>query len=183
MKAASQKILMDDKEISISLKRLAHEIIEKCLDINNVAILGIQTRGVYLAQRLCKLINNITKKIIPMGVLDITLYRDDVDSISNQPIVKETKIPFDIENKSIVLVDDVLFTGRTIRAAIDEIMDFGRPRSIKLAVLIDRGNRELPIQPDIVGKVFPTSKKREMINVQLKEIDKKDQVVLYKFDN
>ncbi len=183
MKVASQKILMDDKEISISLKRLAHEIIEKCHDINNVMILGIQTRGVYLAQRVCKLISSITKKIIPMGVLDITLYRDDVDSISNQPVVKETKIPFDIENKNIVLVDDVLFTGRTIRAAIDEIMDFGRPRSIKLAVLIDRGNRELPIQPDIVGKVFPTSRKKEMVRVYLKEIDKKDQVVLYKYEN
>lgn len=173
---------MNESEISLTLKRLTHEIIEQTPDIDGLVLLGIQTRGVYLAQRIGGLIKTIIRKKIPLGILDITLYRDDVDSISRQPVVKETAIPFDITDRSIILVDDVLFTGRTVRAAIDEIMDFGRPRSIKLAVLIDRGGRELPIQPDMVGKSYPTSRMKEMISVQLKETDKTDRVVLYKYE-
>lgn len=145
--------------------------------VSNIALVGIQTRGVYVSQRISAEIKNITKKTVPLGVLDITLYRDDVNSISHQPIVKETKIPFDVTEKDVILVDDVLFTGRTIRSAIDAIIDFGRPKTIKLAVLVDRGSRELPIQPNFVGKNFPTSKK-ELICVNLEEADKMDSVVL-----
>ncbi len=172
-----RKIIMKDKEIKRAISRMAHEIIERVRSIRELVIIGIQTRGVFLAKRLCKEIKKIEKKEIPFGILDITLYRDDVGNISHQPLVKETRIPFDITNKKIVLVDDVLFAGRTVRAALDEIMDFGRPRIIYLAVLIDRGNRELPIQADFIGKFIPTSKK-EKIAVHLREIDKKDEVIL-----
>ncbi|MEW6556919.1 MAG: bifunctional pyr operon transcriptional regulator/uracil phosphoribosyltransferase PyrR [Elusimicrobiota bacterium] len=172
-----KKVIMTEKEIARTLLRLAHEIIEKSYDVEKIALIGIQTRGIYIAQRLKNLIKKITGLTVPLGILDITLYRDDVNSISHQPIVKETKISFDVTGKHIMLVDDVLFTGRTIRAAIDEIIDFGRPKTIKLAVLIDRDGREFPIQPDFVGKKFPTSKK-ELICVNLKEIDREDKVVL-----
>lgn len=177
MKLIQKKVIMSKKEMERTLKRLAHEIVEKSYGIKNLVLVGIQTRGVYLANRISVELKKITKKTVLSGILDITLYRDDVNSISHQPVVKETKIPFDVTGKDVVLVDDVLFTGRTSRAAIDEIIDFGRPKTIKLAVLIDRGGRELPIQPDFVGKKFPTSKK-EIICVLLKEIDKVDNVVL-----
>ena len=177
MKLIEKKVVMDENEIEQTLKRLTHEIIEKLHGIENLVFVGIQTRGVYLAKRLSGQLKKITKKTVPLGVLDITLYRDDVNSIAHQPIVKETELPFDITDKNVVLVDDVLFTGRTVRAAIDELIDFGRPKTIKLVVLIDRGGRELPIQPDFVGKKFPTSKD-ELICVNLKEIDKIDNVVL-----
>ncbi len=179
MKLIEKKVVMDENEIEQTLKRLAHEIIEKLHGIENLVLVGIQTRGVYLAKRLSEQLKKITKKTVPLGVLDITLYRDDVNSIAHQPIVKETELPFDITDKNVVLVDDVLFTGRTVRAAIDELIDFGRPKTIKLVVLIDRGGRELPIQPDFVGKKFPTSKD-EIISVNLKEVDKKNNVVLKK---
>lgn len=179
MKLTEKKVVMNENEIEQTLKRLAHEIIEKLHGIENSVLVGIQTRGVYLAKRLASELKKITKKTVLLGVLDITLYRDDVNSIAHQPVVKETEMPFDITGKNVVLVDDVLYTGRTVRAAIDEIIDFGRPKSIKLAVLIDRGGRELPIQPDFVGKKFPTSKD-ELISVHLKEVDKKDDVVLKK---
>jgi len=172
-----KKIIMDAKEISWTIKRMAHEIVEKSYGIEDVAIVGIQTRGVHLAKRIAREIENIEKKEVPVGSLDITLYRDDVDSIAHQPMVKETRIPFDITGKKIILVDDVLFAGRTVRAALDELIDFGRPKVIRLAVLIDRGLRELPIQPDFVGKVYPTSRK-ELICVNLKEVDGEDSVVL-----
>jgi len=172
-----KKLIMDAKEISWTIRRMAHEIVEKSYGIKDLIIVGIQTRGVHLAKRIAREIETIEKKEVPVGSLDITLYRDDVDSIAHQPVVKETKIPFDITDKKVVLVDDVLFAGRTVRAALDELIDFGRPKIIKLAVLIDRGLRELPIQPDFVGKTYPTSKK-ELISVNLKEVDGEDSVVL-----
>jgi len=177
VKLIQKKIIMNKKEMERTVSRLSHEIIEKSHGAGNLALLGIQTRGAYLANRIAAELKKITKKTVPLGVLDITLYRDDVNSISHQPIVKETKIPFDVTEKDVVLIDDVLFTGRTVRAAIDAIIDFGRPKTIKLAVLIDRGSRELPIQPDFAGKYFPTSKK-ELVRVNLEETDKIDNVVL-----
>jgi len=172
-----KKVIMDGKEISWTIKRMAHEIVEKSYGIKDLVIVGIQTRGVHLAKRIAKEIESIENKEVPVGSLDITLYRDDVDSIAHQPMVKETAIPFDITEKKVVLVDDVLFAGRTVRAALDELIDFGRPKLIKLAVLIDRGLRELPIQPDFVGKVYPTSPK-ELVCVNLKEVDGEDSVIL-----
>ncbi len=177
MVSRKKKTIMDAKEISWTIKRMAHEIVEKSYGTKDLVIVGIQTRGVYLAKRIAKEIESIEKKEVPVGALDITLYRDDVDSIANQPLVKETRIPFDITDKKVVLVDDVLFAGRTVRAALDELIDFGRPKVIKLAVLIDRGLRELPIQPDFVGKIYPTSKK-ELVCVNLKEVDGEDSVFL-----
>lgn len=174
----TKKIIMDKVEMGSIIKCLAKEIIEKNSGgPKDLLIIGIRTRGVYLAERIRAEIKNLTKKNIALGVLDITLYRDDFTTLSEMPVVKETQIPFNIEDKKIILVDDVLFTGRTIRAALDEIIDFGRPKSIQLAVLVDRGHRELPIQPDFVGKVFETSLK-EMISANFQEIDKQDQVTL-----
>ncbi|MDA7857920.1 bifunctional pyr operon transcriptional regulator/uracil phosphoribosyltransferase PyrR [bacterium] len=172
-----KKTILTAEEVSRTIKRMAHEIVEKNYGVKDLVIVGIQLRGVHLANRIAGQIKNIEKKEIPVGILDITLYRDDVDSIASQPVVKETKIPFDITDKKIILVDDVLYTGRTVRAALDELIDFGRPKLIKLAVLIDRGNREFPIQPDFVGKLFQTSK-TELISVDLKEVDGHDEVVL-----
>jgi len=172
-----KKVIMDAKEIFWTTKRMAHEIVEKSYGIKELVIVGIQTRGVYLAKRIAREIESVEKKEVPVGSLDITLYRDDVDSIAHQPVVKETRIPFDITDKKVVLVDDVLFAGRTVRAALDELIDFGRPKVIRLAVLIDRGLRELPIQPDFVGKIYPTSRK-ELVCVNLKEVDGEDSVVL-----
>ena len=173
----TKKVIMTKNEIVLIIKRLAGEIIEKNHGTKNLVIIGIRTRGVFLAERLAEEIKKVSRKVIPMGILDITLYRDDFTSLSEMPLVKETQIPFHIEDKNIILVDDVLFTGRTIRAALDEIIDFGRPKSIQLAVLVDRGHRELPIQADFVGKIFKTSK-AEMISVNFKEIDQQDQVTL-----
>ncbi len=172
-----KKIIMNEKEISRAIKRMTHEIIEKTQITKNLVIIGIQTEGVFLARRIVREIKNIEGKKIPVGALDITLYRDDSDSIANQPKVRETSIPFNINNKVIVLVDDVLFAGRTVRAALDEIMDFGRPRVIRLAVLVDRGLRELPIRPDFVGKKITTIPKDKII-VELKETKKYDRVIL-----
>lgn len=173
------KTIMTEKDIKLSLNRLADEIMREFCTVKDLVIVGIQTRGVYLAKRLSLELKKITKKTVPVGILDITLYRDDVNSIANQPIVKETKLPFDITDKNVILVDDVLFTGRTVRAALDELIDFGRPKSIKLVVLVDRGGRELPIQPDFVGKKFEVGKD-EIVCVNLKEIDSCDSVVLSK---
>ncbi len=172
-----KKIIMNKAEIDRTIKRMAYEIVEKNYGVEGLVIIGIQNRGVPLANRLASKIKEMESVDVPVGVLDITLYRDDLNSAVNQPIVRETKIPFNIDRKKIVLVDDVLFTGRTVRAALDELIDFGRPKLIRLAVLIDRGNREFPIQPDFVGKVFPASSK-ELVCVELKEVDKTDRVVL-----
>ncbi len=156
------------------MKRLTSKI-KREVKTDNLLLVGIQRRGVYLAERVRRYLKN--KKKIPLAILDITLYRDDLSTVSSQPIVRETKIPFNLEGKDILLIDDVLYTGRTVRAAIDELIDFGRPNSIKLMVLIDRGHRELPIQPDFVGKTIST-KKGEMVEVRLREIDKKEEAVI-----
>ncbi len=167
------------QDIQRALIRIAHEILERNKGADNLALVGIRTRGVPLAQRLIEQIKIIEGVEVPLGLLDITLYRDDVATGKQNPVLKKTDIPFAITEKTIVLVDDVLFTGRTIRAAIDELMDFGRPAGVQLAVLIDRGHRELPIRADFVGKNLPTS--RDMrVQVQLAENDDTDQVILEK---
>ncbi len=169
--------LMDSIAIEKALVRIAHEIIERNKDITDLALVGIKRRGVYLADRLFKIISSLENKKIRCGSLDITLYRDDLTELSTQPVVEESKLDFDITDKKIVLVDDVLFTGRTIRCALSELVDFGRPKEIQLAVLIDRGHRELPIKADYVGKNVPTSLD-EIIEVRLTELDGKDEVVI-----
>lgn len=177
MKEKIKAKIMDDKKILRALNRLAMEIIERNKDLGNVVIIGIRTRGVHFAYRLAKIIKGLEDVDIPVGILDITLYRDDLSLLGPQPIVKKTEINFPIDDKDIILVDDVLFTGRTVRAAMDSIIDLGRPKTIQLAVLIDRGHRELPIRADYVGKILPTSR-RELVNVMLKEEDGSDQVLI-----
>jgi pyrimidine operon attenuation protein/uracil phosphoribosyltransferase len=176
-----KSVIMNKQEMSLLIKNLAHEIVEKNSGIKDLAVIGIQTRGVPIGRRIISEIlksqAGSEKEEITFGILDITLYRDDVDSMSSVPLVKETDIPFDIEGKVLVIVDDVIFTGRSIRAALDEIVDFGRPKNIQLAVLIDRGNRELPIEPNFVGKKIHTAKE-ERVEVEVEEVDKRDQVVL-----
>ncbi|PIU41443.1 MAG: bifunctional pyr operon transcriptional regulator/uracil phosphoribosyltransferase PyrR [Candidatus Omnitrophica bacterium CG07_land_8_20_14_0_80_42_15] len=169
--------VLDKEGIKRILMRIAHEILERNKATKDLAIVGIRNRGAYLAERIASYIKEIEGEKIPIGTLDITLYRDDLTHASGQPVVRETKIDFDVENKTIILVDDVLFTGRTIRCALDELIDFGRPKSIQLAVLIDRGHRELPIRPDYIGKNVPTSLK-EIVEVHLEETDKREEVVI-----
>ena len=168
------KEILDSKDIKRVIRRIAHEIIEKNKGIENLCLVGIQIGGVILAQRLASQIESIEGGKIGVGALDITLYRDDINIKKEQPVVKTTDIPFSITDKTVVLVDDVLFTGRSIRAAMDALIDFGRPAYIRLAVLIDRGHRELPIRADYAGKNIPTSL-NERIDVYL---DKEDKVVL-----
>lgn len=170
-------LIMDEDKIRRSLTRVAHEIIEKNRGIDNLALVGIRTRGVPLAQRLKKSIEQIEGHQVDIGILDITLYRDDLSSLASQPILNKTEVPFNIGGKNIVLVDDVLYTGRTVRAALDALVDLGRPKSIQLAVLVDRGHRELPIRADYIGKNLPTSKV-ESVAVKLKEIDGIDEVLI-----
>lgn len=171
-------LLMDEKEIDKVLSRIAHEIIEhKYFHPAVTAIIGIRTRGIYLASRLQTKIRELSGNTLEFGSLDISFHRDDLDRVQSLPQVGVTEIPFSIENKTIILVDDVLYTGRTIRAALDELIDFGRPKRILLAVLIDRGHRELPIKADFVGKNIP-SRETDSIQVYLKESDQKDEVVL-----
>lgn len=170
------KILEKD-DIKRALIRLSHEILEKNKNAEDLAIVGIKTRGAYLAQRLAKSIEEISGHKLPLGALDITLYRDDLTMIAEQPVIHKTEIDFDIDGKTIILVDDVLYTGRTIRCALDELIDFGRPKAIQLAVLIDRGHRELPIRADYAGKNVPTAQD-ETIQVKLEEIDGQDEVVI-----
>ena len=169
--------IMDQEAIHRALLRMAHEILEKNKGVQDLCVVGIRTRGVILAARLQDNIQEIEGREIPAGVLDITLYRDDLTMVLSRPLVRETQINFDITDKKIVLVDDVLFTGRTIRAALDALIDFGRPSQIQLAVLIDRGHRELPIRADYVGKNIPTSIQQD-VQVILKEIDKQDDCVM-----
>ncbi|MBN1478967.1 bifunctional pyr operon transcriptional regulator/uracil phosphoribosyltransferase PyrR [candidate division KSB1 bacterium] len=169
--------IIDTEGLERTLTRLAHEIIERNAGASNLAIIGIRTRGATLAERLVKKIETIEKKQVPYGVLDITLYRDDFRMRLKQPAVRATDIPFNIDEMDVILVDDVLYTGRTSRAALDALMDIGRPSSIQMAVLVDRGHRELPIQPDYVGKAIPTSIGEE-VRVLLQENDDKDCVLL-----
>lgn len=169
--------LLDKEGLQRSLVRIAHEILEKNKGAENLCLIGIRTRGAYLAQRLAGGIEAIDQKTVPVGILDITLYRDDLTLVAQQPLVHKTEINFDIADKDIVLVDDVLYTGRTIRAALDALVDFGRPKSIQLAVLVDRGHRELPIRADYVGKNIPTAQS-ETVEVHLNESDGKDEVVI-----
>jgi pyrimidine operon attenuation protein/uracil phosphoribosyltransferase len=172
-------LVMDAKTVERALIRIAHEIVEKNKGAKNMAVIGIKNRGEYLAQRVARLIEKIEKVQIPVGLMDITLYRDDVQTKLEQPLVQKTEILFDVVDKVIILVDDVLFTGRTIRAALDQIIDFGRPKCIQLAVLVDRGHRELPIRADYVGKNIPTSKE-ERVEVKIKEVDGEDSVSIIK---
>lgn len=168
--------VLDDTALDRALTRIAHEILEKNAGAKDLAFVGLRTRGVTLAQRLAAKVQAIDGASVPVGTLDITLYRDDLD-LRAAPVVRGTDIPFSIKNKTVVLVDDVLFTGRTIRAALDALIDLGRPRMIQLAILVDRGHRELPIRPDYVGKNLPTSR-REAVAVRLKEHDGEDRVVI-----
>lgn len=169
--------LMDEMEIKRALTRIAHEIIEKNKGTENVALVGIQRRGAPIAERIAARIAEIEGVQLPVGILDITLYRDDLTLLSSQPQVHRSAVNFNINNKNIVLVDDVLYTGRTVRAALDALIDLGRPQSIQLAVLIDRGHRELPIKADFIGKNVPTSR-QESVSVMIQEVDGRDEVVI-----
>ncbi len=162
--------IMDENGIMRAVTRISHEIIEKNKGVENVVIIGIQRRGVPLARMIARKIKDVEGNAVPVGILDITLYRDDLSTLSEHPIINGTEIDFSITGKKVILVDDVIFTGRTIRAAIDAIMDIGRPRIMQLAILIDRGHRELPIRPDYVGKNVPTSK-NEIVHVKLMDVD------------
>lgn len=170
--------ILDKDGIQKAVKRIAHEVLEKNGESGELAIIGIKYRGAFLAERIAKEIKNIKGIDIPVGALDITLYRDDLTQVAEQPVVHGTEIDFAIDGKNIVLVDDVLFTGRTVRCALDELIDFGRPRRIQLAVLIDRGHREFPIRPDYVGKNVPTSLD-ELVELKLVESEGVDEAVLF----
>jgi pyrimidine operon attenuation protein / uracil phosphoribosyltransferase len=167
--------IMTADEIRRATIRIAHEIVEKQAGTDGLALIGIQRRGVPLARRIARSIAENEGVEVPVGALDITFYRDDLSLIAQQPVVKGTDLPFDLNDRTVVLVDDVLYTGRTIRAAMDALVDFGRPQAIRLAVLVDRGHRELPIRADHVGKNVPTSRE-EVVRVHLEEIDRVDGV-------
>ena len=169
--------LMSASEIERTLVRLAHEIVERSNGASNLGLVGIKRRGVPLAQRIGKLIETIEKQPVQTGVLDISFYRDDLSTRDVRPVVEKGEIGFDVNGRDIILMDDVLYTGRTIRAALDALFDHGRPRSVQLLVLIDRGHRELPIEARFIGRTVPTSR-REIIEVKLKEIDDDEQVIL-----
>ena len=177
MKIIEKTIIMDSSAVDRSLTRIAHEIIEKNKGTEDLALIGIRTRGVPLAERLAEKIEDIEGIKVPVGRLDITLYRDDLTTLADQPVLHGTDVDFDVAGKRVVLIDDVLYTGRTVRAALDAIIDLGRPYLIQLAVLVDRGHRELPVRADFVGKNVPTSKK-ELILVKLESTDQAEQVVL-----
>ncbi len=169
--------LMDAATIRKALSRIAHEILEKNKSLDDLALVGIQTRGVPLARRIALSLGAMERQVPPTGILDINLYRDDLSRIGYHPVVRRTEVPFDLEGKKIVLVDDVLYTGRTIRAALAALVDLGRPERIQLAVLVDRGHRELPIRADFVGKNVPTADS-DRVEVRLTETDGEDEVVL-----
>jgi len=179
MSDTKSAVVMDADRISRTLTRIAHEIVERNKGVEDLALVGVRTRGVHIARRLARTLREITKNDIPTGALDITLYRDDLMrfAVGPQPVVRRTEIPFSIDDKKILLVDDVLYTGRTTRAALDALIDFGRPKAIQLIVLVDRGHRELPIKADYVGKNLPTNPE-ESVRVRLQETDGQDEVVL-----
>ncbi len=172
-------VVMDADRIARTLTRIAHEIVERNRGVDGLALVGVRTRGVHLARRLARTLREITGQDVPTGALDITLYRDDLmrQSVGPQPLVRKTEIPFSIDDRTILLVDDVLYTGRTTRAALDALIDFGRPLGIQSIVLVDRGHRELPIKADYVGKNLPTSPE-ESVQVCLEETDDRDEVIL-----
>jgi len=170
-------VVLSEQDISRAVTRITHEILEKNKGATSLVLVGIRTRGATLAKRIIKKINDIEGLEVDLGVLDVTLYRDDLSAGKQNPVIEKTTIPFALEGKHVVLIDDVLFTGRSIRAAIDALMDFGRPASIQLGVLIDRGHRELPIRPDYVGKNIPTSKANR-VQVLMREDDGKDEVCI-----
>lgn len=174
-----ERLVMDAGDIARALTRVAHEVLERNKGVKNLALVGIRTGGVHLAHRLVKRIQDIEGVAVPIGELDITLYRDDLSLRKEQPILRKTSVPFDISDKIVVLVDDVLFTGRTIRAAMDGLMDLGRPAEIQLAVLVDRGHRQLPIKANYIGKNLPTSRE-ENVQVLLEEQGEDDRVVILK---
>ena len=175
--AVRRAAILTKEEIARAVTRISHEILEKNKGSRELAIVGIRNRGYFLAGRIAASIARIDGAQLPVGALDITLYRDDLSVASEQPMIHKTEIDFDIEEKNVILVDDVLYTGRTIRCALDALIDFGRPRTIQLAVLIDRGHRELPIRADYVGKNLPTSQK-ELVQVKLEESDGEDSVFI-----
>ena len=171
--------VLDAASLDRSLTRIAHEILERNKGLSAIGLVGVQTRGVPLARRLAARLCAIEGTAPPVGVLDINLYRDDLSRIADHPILRRTEIPFDLDDAVVILVDDVLFTGRTVRAALDALMDLGRPRQIQLAVLVDRGHRELPVRADFVGKNLPTAD-TERVDVRLTETDGEDEVVIVK---
>lgn len=173
MKIREKARIMDEEGVRRALIRIAHEIVERNKGVEDLVVVGIRRRGVTIAHRLAGFIEEIEGVKVPTGILDITLYRDDLSTRADQPLVQKTEIPFSLKGKRVVLVDDVLYTGRTIRAAMDALIDLGRPQMIQLAVLVDRGHRELPIRADYVGKNVPTSRK-ETVNVLTKDFDGED---------
>ena len=175
--ASAERIVMDAQAVERALTRVAHEVLEHNKGTDGLVLVGIRSRGVYIAERLRNKIRAIEGVELPMGIMDITLYRDDLSRSKQRPEVKGTQIPFAVDDKRVVLVDDVLFTGRTIRAALDALMDFGRPLDVQLVVLVDRGHRELPIRADYVGKNLPTAVS-ESVHVRLQESDGCDEVVI-----
>jgi len=176
-------VIMDADRISRALTRIAHEIVERNRGVDNIALVGVRSRGVPLAKRIARALAQITGDQVSTGALDITLYRDDLmrHQVGPQPLVRRTEIPFSIDDRTIILVDDVLYTGRTTRAALDALIDFGRPKAIQLVALVDRGHRELPIKADYVGKNVPTSQ-QESIHVRLLELDGTDEVTIDRAD-
>ena len=179
MPDSKSAVVMDADRIARTLTRIAHEIVERNKGVDGLALVGVRTRGVPIARRLARILKQISGDDVPTGALDITLYRDDLmrHPVGPQPVIRRTEIPFSIDNKKILLVDDVLYTGRTTRAALDALIDFGRPQLIQLIVLVDRGHRELPIKADYVGKNLPTNPE-ESVQVRLQETDGTDEVVL-----
>jgi pyrimidine operon attenuation protein/uracil phosphoribosyltransferase len=179
MGSATRIRVLDAPSIDRSLTRISHEILERNKSLRGVGLVGVQTRGVPLARRLAERLGAIEGSAPPVGVLDINLYRDDLSRIADHPILRRTEIPYELDDAVVILVDDVLFTGRTVRAALDALMDLGRPRQIQLAVLVDRGHRELPVRADFVGKNLPTAE-TERVDVRLTETDGEDEVVIVK---
>ena len=177
MSFQAKAVIMNGKEMARAIKRMAHEVVEAHKGTDDLVLIGIQRRGVPLARMIRAAIKQVEEIELPLGSVDITFYRDDLSTLGPNPRVAKTEIPFDVNDKTVMLVDDVLFTGRTVRAAMEEIMDWGRPRAIRLVVLIDRGHRELPIRPDYVGKNVPTSQ-REIIEVRVTDLDNKEEVVI-----